>query len=386
MYYNPYTNSFYSIADYNPFTQNYENFSEPPAAEYEQIGEVAFPPIQEVAESLTKRKPDEDPEEFEQLAKRIKHTGEAQEIDPSSVEGVDPKYIFTDINEDDPVYLTLPELETATTGHELTSKESGPSANRTQPIAFSQEQNKYIVDEINAGRSYDEIAREMHLKPMQIRNHWNHSLAKKNPGVKYQPKTNVGTSIFTEQDDKDILFGIAVDRKSYTELAQIMNRTADQIKNHWNYYKKKHNLEIKYRPLNKEIYEPLSLPLPEPKTPMTSHVSTGSLTNRVRRVPFTEKEDQEILDELRKGGSCKTVAEKLNRGYDEVTERWNYYLAERHPDVTNRWSRRRKPANTSPPPTPPQPNPIPNPYPYYYPYPYPTQQVLTPYPIFYWKV
>lgn len=458
MDYNSNINTFYSLDDYNFFPQIEENPFSPLAPEYAQFEQVAFSAIQETAESLTKRKLCEDPEEFE--------TNDVPEIDPSPAEGIKPGDIFPEIQENAPFFLTLSELEMPVAGNVKPNKSRKSLEKRKQLVRFTQVLDEEILRGIKAYKTYDQIAAEMKLPPRQIRNRWNHYLSKRHPELKYKPFYNHPTSTFTDQDEKDILLGI-IAGKSYAEIAQKMNKTADQIRYHWLRYKKKHNLEIAYRPIKKnneffaEINQegPPSLqfrdfdtPAPGPTASLTTDkpsepkvikairielsqeqdekIITGikarksyveiaaemkltprKINNRwnqylSKRHPelkyqpfnnepkstFTAKEDEDIVDGLRTGQTFKTIAEKLNRSYDEVSVRWNYYLSLRHPEVTNKWSRSRYTPvnNTAPVPVQPQLNPIPyhNPYPFYYPYPFPPQQFLpahTP-PTFYWKV
>lgn len=113
---------------------------------------------------------------------------------------------------------------------------------------FSKTSDKFIVERIEEGWNFNLIAKALGLKNCQVRKRWYKPLSKQNPNVTYCPIfNNRGISKFTSEENLYIFNGIE-NGKSYEEIAEEMSLSCRKITLQWTKYLSAKHPNIHYNP------------------------------------------------------------------------------------------------------------------------------------------
>lgn len=315
----------------DPFGLNLPINLDLPIPELWDISEIAFPAIHEAAESLTKRNANDDQEASDSLPKRFRPAPPSHELK-----------VIDEVAQ--PVILN----------------------NEASTMGYTQEQEAMIVTRIQQRQNFRTIAEELFIDYDELNQNWYQFLRLKYPHVNYDPISSERTSIFTGAEDKEIARRIEAG-DTYQDIAKALNKKSAQVNGRWlntlqykypqTVYKHAHKrkaesipLPIKpfpdnYEQVQKGVYlatgapptsvdeKPFYLTLPDLDPLEPTSLRVDAIAQPVVNKKFLRAEDLRIVLDIIDGKNYPKIGEALNKKPDQISQRWNNYLKLNYPGI-----------------------------------------------------
>lgn len=280
---------------------------------------IALPAIHEESEYLAKRNANNDQEVSDSLSKRVRPSPPSPEL----------KVI------DDAAQPVILNNEASTKG-------------------YTQAQEAMIVTRLQQRQNFRSIAQELFIDFDELKQNWYQFLRLKYPHVNYDPILSDRLSIFTEAEDKEIARRIEAG-DTYQDIARALNKNATQINSRWldhlrskypqTVYKHTHKRKAVSIPPStkpfpdnieqsqKEVYLDAGTPPALVSEEPLSHLDLLRPTplQPTLKTAFTPAEDLRIKDGVDHGENYAAIALALNREANQVNRRWNNYLKHQYP-------------------------------------------------------